>query len=229
MEGLLLTAFLAYFFYRSVWAFPFLLPLMIPYVRMRRRDEMERQKWELGLQFKEAIGFVAANLQAGYSIENAFRETYTEICAMFGKDSAIAQEWFLIVSGFKNNRTLEELLTEFARRSEVRDIRDFAEVFCMAKRNGGDFTAMIAACADGINGKTDAQREIRIAVAEKKFEYKIMCAVPFAIISYIGFTSPGFFDSLYYNLFGVTVMSVCLAVYLFAVWVGKRITDIRLL
>ena len=51
--------------------------------------------------------------------------------------------------------------------------------------------------------------------------------MPFGIILYMSLTSPGFLEVLYGNLFGVAVMTGCLAVYLFAWWLGNRIVDIE--
>ena len=40
-------------------------------------------------------------------------------------------------------------------------------------------------------------------------------------------TSPGFLEVLYGNLFGAAVMTVCLAIYGFAYWLGRRIVEIE--
>ena len=57
----------------------------------------------------------------------------------------------------------------------------------------------------------------------KMMEQTIMKIVPFAIVLYIGFSNKGYFDSLYGNLNGVMIMSGCLAIYVFAYFLGDRI------
>ena len=73
----------------------------------------------------------------------------------------------------------------------------------------------------------ETDEEIRVIISSKKMEGQIMEFVPFAIIAYISFTSPGFFESLYHNILGVIIMSICLGVYFGAVILSKRITDIE--
>ena len=58
-------------------------------------------------------------------------------------------------------------------------------------------------------------------------EQMIMSLMPAGIILYLQLASPGFLDMLYGNPFGIGAMSVCLAVYGTAYWMGKRIVEIE--
>ena len=78
-----------------------------------------------------------------------------------------------------------------------------------------------------IEQKTETDKEIQLMVGARKMEQKIMNMVPFLIIFYIGTTSRGFFDVLYHNPVGVTVMTVCLLFYGAAYLVSKRIVEIE--
>ena len=68
------TGIIAYFFYRSVWA---LIPLsaigIFTFIQVER-GKAEKMREELSGQFRECILSVAALLQAGYAVENAFME-----------------------------------------------------------------------------------------------------------------------------------------------------------
>ena len=113
-----------------------------------------------------------------------------------------------------------------AKRTHVQDIKDFAEVFRIAKRSGGDLPGILRNTADLISDRIEVSREINTQIASKKMEQKIMDLVPFGIILYIDTTSPGFFDPLYHSVFGVAVMSVMLLVYLAAYLLAEKILDI---
>ena len=64
-------------------------------------------------------------------------------------------------------------------------------------------------------------------IAARKYEQKLMSFMPAGIILYLRLTFQGFIDRMYGNLSGVAVMTVCLAIYAGALWIGKKMTDIR--
>ena len=56
---------------------------------------------------------------------------------------------------------------------------------------------------------------------------RIMEIIPFAIIGYLGITSPGFLDILYHNITGAAVMTVCLCIYIVGFVFAERIMKIE--
>lgn len=217
----------AYVFYRSIIAVFFMVPL-IPVLLKRKKAELAlRRKKDLNKQFKEVIISVASNLRAGYSIENSFIEVYEDIAMMYGHNCLMAKELYSIIGGLHNNMILEDLLLDFAKRSDLDDVRDFAEIFRIAKRNGGDMNAIIHNTANSIADKIEVRREVDTMISSRKFEQKIMNVIPFFIIFYVGLTSKGFFDSLYKNITGIAVMTICLLIYVVAVLLSEKIMKIE--
>ncbi len=216
----------SYIFYRSVFAAIFLSPILIPFLKEKKKESVEKRKRELSVQFREMMNSVIAGLQAGYSVENAFAHSYEDIVLLFGENSMMSMELKNLRRSLKNNINLEDVLTSLGERSHISDIADFAEVFRIAKRSGGDLPGILKNAASVITDKMEVRREITTMISAKKMEQNIMNVVPFGIILYIDFSSPGFFDSLYHNLFGVVLMSVMMGIYLFAYFLAKKITDI---
>ena len=64
--------------------------------------------------------------------------------------------------------------------------------------------------------------------AEKQFEQKIMNLVPYLIVFYIEFSSPGFFSQMYATAVGRVVMTGCLSVYVSACLLALKILNIEL-
>lgn len=217
----------AYFFYRSVVVFMVLLPVFFLYLKWRKKEAIKKRKWELTLAFREAVVMVAGNLQAGNSVENAFKKVYADLKTLYGEHAEISREFRMIGRGLDNNMVLEALLKDFGERSGVEDIKDFADIFGIAKRTGGNLKEIISDTADAISTKTEMRRELRILISEKQFEQRIMSVIPLFILIYIGFTSPGYFDSLYHNLQGIGIMTACLAAYLAALFWSMKITEIE--
>lgn len=229
MEWGLIAGVIAFFFYRS-WIVFLLLVFLVPlYFRYRKKDLIKARKWRITLQFKDALMMVSANLRAGNSVENAFRRSCTELEHLYGKECEMAEEFRVIGRGLDNNLVLENMLLDLAVRTQVEEIADFAEIFAIAKRTVGNLREIISDTSAAIGEKIEMQRELRVLIASKQLEHKIMCLVPFLIIGYIGFTSKGYFDSLYHNVSGFFIMTACLAVYFGALYWGKRITDISML
>lgn len=222
-----ISGVLAYFFYRSWIVFGIVLLFYPVFLKWQRKRSVKKRKWELTLAFREAVVMVSANLQAGNSVENAFRRTYGDLKSLFGEEADITKEFLLIGRGLDNNLILEKLLVDFAMRSCVEDIMDFADIFAVAKRSGGNLREIITDTAEVISDKIEMKRALRILISEKQFEQKIMSVIPFFILIYIGFTSPGYFDSLYHNLSGMGIMTACLIGYVLALFWGMKITAIE--
>ena len=226
-EGAFLVGAIGYFFYRSWLACIGLMPVLIFFLKEKKKELAKRQRQELSVQFKDLILTVASNQKAGYSIENAFRESYRDMAMLYGERSIICAELKVIAAGLNNNVVLEKLLYNLGVRSGLPDVMQFADVFLIAKRSGGNMTDILAKTAAVIEQKTETDKEIQLMISAKKMEQKIMNIVPFLIIFYVGSTSKGFFDVLYHNLIGVIVMSVCLGFYLTAYLLSKKIVDIE--
>lgn len=226
-EGLLIEALIGYFFYRSWIACIGLLPIVFLFLQRKKRELARKQRQDLSVQFKDLILSVSANQKAGYSIENAFRESYRDMAMLYGEGSIICTELRHILTGLDNNIVLEQLLYGLGMRSGLSDVVQFADVFLIAKRNGGNMTDILAKTAAVIEQKTETDKEIQLMIGAKKMEQKIMNMVPFLIIFYISSTSKGFFDVLYHNLIGVIIMTVCLGFYLAAYLLSGRIVDIE--
>ena len=227
LQGVFLAASIGYFFYHSVWACLLLSPLILFFLNEKSKELAKKRRRELNLQFKDAILSVSANQKAGYSVENAFREAYRDMELLYGEESCICKELRYIAQSLDNNVVLEKLLYNLGMRSHMQDIMQFADVFWIAKRSGGNMTEILSETASAIEQKLDVDQEIEVLISAKKIEQKIMNKVPFLIILYISLTSKGFFDALYHNLVGILIMTVCLFIYLAAYKLSKQMVEIE--
>lgn len=215
--------FLAYFFYRSFWACLPLAVIGVAYFRMLQQKAQAKRGEELILQFKECILSVAASLKAGYAVENAFMESRMDMELLYGKDSLIYRELEQIRRGLVINITLEEQLFQLAQRSTGEEIRQFATIFSIAKRSGGNLSEIIRSSSELIGRRVDARLEMQTMLSGRRMEQNVMKVMPFAVLGYIGISYPGYFDMLYHNWQGVAVMTVCLFIYLAAYGLGEKI------
>lgn len=225
-KGIALCGLFAYTFYRSWTAFLAFLPAALIYPHYERRKKKGKRQTVLASQFKEGMMVLASALSAGYSIENAFAAGEQELTLLYGEDGMIAREFTGIVQQIRMNRPVEYLLTDLAERSGLEDIRNFAEVFSVAKRSGGDLGGIMRHTADIIRDKMQVKEEIATLTSSRQFEQKIMNMIPFFIVFYVDASSPGFFVQMYGTGFGRILMSVCLIVYLAAYGLAQKILAI---
>lgn len=143
----------------------------------------------------------------------------------FGERSAMYGELELIRRGMIVNITLEELIGDLAERSGCEEIQQFSTILSVAKRGGGNVSQIIRNTAELISDKVETTQEMMTLLQGRRLEQRVMEVMPFAISFYIGVTYPGYFVSLYHNITGYIIMTVCLAIYLCAYIVGEKIME----
>ncbi|MCI8669267.1 MAG: type II secretion system protein F [Lachnospiraceae bacterium] len=168
-----------------------------------------------------------AQMTAGYSIENSFKESYQEMGELYGEDSYICKELKIILGKLKNNISIEDSIAQLAIRSGNQDIRLFSEVLAIGKRSGGDLISIVRSAALNLAEKADAEREIRSIISEKQFEQMIMNIIPLVMISYVKLSSPEMMVVMYQTTVGRIIMSVCFVIYIAAFLLGKKIMEIE--
>lgn len=205
-----------------------MIPLSVIGVLMFKKTEKESASVDrriLESQFGEAIRAVAVSLKAGYSVENAFIQSGRDMGRQYGEDSLIYREMESIRRGLVINISLEDMLVDLGSRSGCDSIRDFAGVFSISKRSGGNMVHTIEASTETIYLMIETRQEMATALSGRKMEQKIMKAMPFGILAYVGISSPGYFDALYANPGGILLMTGLLIVYLTAYVLGDRILE----
>ena len=222
-KGALIAGFLAFFFYRSVWAF---IPMLVPaggYILWEQKKDMDKKKKILLQQFGECILSVAGSVKAGYAAENAFAESIKDMEMMYGEEAEILEELKQIKGGLASHFSLEILLHDMGRRTELEEIKEFAEIFAITKRNGGSLAGVIQMTAGEISGKMLVEEEIRTTLASKRLEQKIMNAVPFGLVIYLEFTTPGYFEMFFRDFPGIALMTLFLIWYVAAYGLSEYI------
>ena len=227
LEGIVIVMVFAYFFYRSYVACVFLSPLLLFYRKHKKKQILKIKIESMEQQFKETILSVQTNLQAGYSMENAFMESYQDVVRIYGENSYMGQELEKIKRGLNNGNTLENILQDLGKRCPNSEIYEFANLYCVGCKTGNQWKEIISKTVSLITQKIELKEEIEILVHGKKTESRIMCIVPFFILFYMDITSKGYFDVLYHNIVGMIIMTICMIVYIAAYLLSEKITEIE--
>lgn len=222
-----MTAVIAWLFYDSFWGM-FCGIAVFPMVwRLCQKEKKKKRQQRLQWEFKEYMYVVGSAMMAGCSPERAFSNGLKEIKHLYGEESLLAE----LLSGMEKRlglkEPLEHILRDFAEESGCEDIENFVEVFCYAKRSGGNFWQIIQTTIHRIGDKIEILQEIQMVMAEKALEEKIMCIIPIGILIFFRLTSPDFIEVLYGNLLGIGVMTVALFLYGAAFLLAQRLVEIE--
>lgn len=215
-------------FYNSLLPFFVFFPFIFIYYKYLAQYLCKKRKTALLLQFRDMLYAISSALSSGYSLENAFLETYKEMLLLYGQQSDICAELQIIHQKLNLNIPIEIIFSDFALRSGCEDIRMFSEILTIAKRQGGNLINIIRSSSETIREKIDIQREIKTILSSRKYEQNFMSLMPILIMTYLRITSNGFFDVLYHNLIGIVFMTAALVVYLSAIILGIKLADISI-
>lgn len=225
-EYLILNASLSFLFFDSMTVFAFGWIGLIPYCRYRRGTFREKRQRILKDQFLALIAAIAGKTNAGMSPEHAFTDAVSDMERIFGRDAPVVTELKQMSVKQAHGETLEACLKDLGNRSGIDDIHEFAQIFSIARQNSGRMRSVIDDTARMMQEKNETEAEIYVLLSGKKLEQKIMCVIPLLIIAYLRLEADRFMGVLYHNPLGITVMSICLIVYVAAYFMGERIVRI---
>ena len=216
-----------YTFYRNIFLYFLSIPFCFLYPLIKKEELIQKRKKDFLLQFKEALLILSAFVSAGYSIENSIKESINELKLIYGETSLIVSEFSLLNNKLKINKSIEQAIEELADRVALEEVSNFSMIIRLAKRSGGNLIDIFERSIKVISDKISIKEEIITFISSKIFEQKIMNIFPIIMILYINFSSPNYFKTMYTSLIGRVVMSISLLIYILAIYVSKKIMDIR--
>lgn len=186
----------------------------------------KRQK-SLLMQFKDLLEALTSSYSAGKNTLNAFTDSEEDLIQIYGEEADIVQELSIIVGGMKNNINIEDLLLNFADRSGLDDVRNFADVFRVAIRQGANIKNIIFSTRDIISDKIEVEMDIDTILSGNKNELNIMMVMPLVIIVSLGGMGSGM-TAVDNSLMNVIIKLVALGLFILAYFLGRKFTTIKI-
>jgi len=202
--------------------------LAVLYPNVKKKELVRKRKQMLNMQFRDALYSISSSLSAGRSPEAAFRAALEDLRILYPDNNAfIIRELEQITRRMDMNDTLENALMDFAVRSDIEDIKNFADVFIICKSTGGNLVDVIRNTYLILNQKIEIKNEIEVLIAEQKLSQKILNIMPFGLMALIMASSPDYVKPLY-SPAGYVAMTVVLVLLVISYAIGSKITDIRI-
>lgn len=192
------------------------------------RDMSEKNRMAGAMEFQELLSHISAGLYAGSSLEHSYIRGVAAL-----KEQHVGRMMLAIplaegAARLRLNVPVSQVLEELAVQTGLEDAMHFAGIIAAAQKSGGNLIHIIAQAIGHISERQKTDREIAVMISGKKTEQGVMCIMPFAMMLYMRLTSPGYFDVLYHDPFGVVFMSACLCMILLAYLLGRYMVNIKM-
>ncbi len=228
IKSFAITCAIAWLCYRSFWAllfFPFVFYVMKKFEEGKRKVAKKKKLKE---EFLNGISVLNTSLQAGLSMENAWKEVEKETRILYGEQSEFYLELREVNYRVLHNAPIEKLLLEFAYKCKVEEVIQFAELMEYGKRSGGNWKHIIDVTVSQMMERHEVKQQIEVIVAEKKLEQQVMNIMPLGILAFLQISAWDYMSALYHNWFGVICMTVFLIGYIAAFCLSQKILKVEL-
>lgn len=238
-------AFVGYLFYGGIgkdefgqptvltWVLNILIPTAIGiiagklFIPMRIKSIKAKRKSELNHQFRDMLEALTTSLGAGKNVNDSFYSVYEDMKVQYDSDAYILKELEIIISGIHNNVAIEEVLEDFGKRSDIDDIKSFANVFKISYRKGGNIKDIIRNTHSILSDKMEISEDIETLVTSNKLEQNIMIVMPIALIAVIKMMSPEFAAN-FVTPTGIISTTISIVIFVIAYFIGKSVLDIKM-
>lgn len=223
LVGGAVSAIVMYIFYER-WYISLVLGIAggAAFVPMRRNQLLEKRRNQLTLQFKELLESVKSSLGSG-TVYDAFMKAKGDLAVQFPEDAYIMMELTRLMQGTMLKVKLEESLMDFAERSGIEDIRNFATIFRSSYRKGGNMQEVVEKCITIINEKIEVSMDIEAMIAGQKNEQNIMLVLPIVFVVMLK-AMGGMVDMK--SAMGMISMTIAIVVFIGAYLISRKIIKI---
>jgi tight adherence protein B len=196
--------------------------------KIRTKQIISKRKRALNLQFKDLLYALSSSMSAGRSLEIAFKDALRDLEVLYpDENTPIMQETVYIVRCISMNMTVEDAISQFARRAHIEDIENFADVIRICKRSGGNLIEVIRSTSQMISDKIETKNEIETIITAKKFESRILTCTPIVMVAMLSVTSPDYMEPVFNTFIGAVVMTIAIIMFAIAFFISEKIMDIE--
>ena len=203
----------AWLFFDSVFGLLPLIPYAVFSVYKIARTTGDRQRNIVTEQFKDVLACMLTALEAGYSVEKSVGSAKADMTIMYGSDAYMVRELEKMERKLGLGENIEDIFEAFAGHTGIREIENFADVFVVAKRSGGDIIRLLRMANRDLYEKIELKREVESVIASVLTESAVMKLMPPAILLYMRVFSAQMISVLYESVPGRIIMCVVAALY----------------
>lgn len=197
------------------------------FLPIRTQQILNSRQKKLKSQFRDMLEALSTSLGSGKNVPESFSGAYADLKNQYEEGAFILKELETIDRGIINGVNLEELISDFGNRSGCQDISDFAGVFEVCYRRGGNIKETIQNTCQILSDKMGVAEEIETTVTGSKNEQYIMLVMPIGLVGMIKLSSPDFAAN-FVTLSGIIATTIAIVLFTASYFVGKKLLDIKI-
>jgi len=204
--------------------------IAIPQEKNYAKSVMKKRQSKLRMQFNEFLDIISISISggAGRSMENAVKDSLSELRMLFSEKSDIVREIELIVSDYERaGIPMKQGFLELGKRSELEDIISFATVYATIEGKTSDFGYIITQTHEIIKDKMEITMEIETNITSAKSEAYTMLVLPLLLIVLMGTMGGSLMESLFQPGAGRIAATVGLVCTLVSYVIATKATEIE--
>lgn len=192
----------------------------------RAESLKKKRQQELALQFRSLLEALAVSLSSGMNMSDSLQAAYKDLRMEYTDKADIVGEVEEMILGIQNNIEIEEMILSLGERSENADIKNFATVFSVSYRAGGNIKDIVRRTGNIISEKIEINGEIETALSSNKVQFKAMMVIPVVMMLMLRGMSSDFAAS-FSTLPGILATTVAIILFGIAYVIGQKIMDIK--
>ena len=196
------------------------------FLPVRNQQIQRARQGKLKSQFRDMLEALSTSLGSGKNVPESFQAAYIDLENQYEEGAFILRELKIINNGVVNGINIEELIEDFGKRSGCPDIEDFAGVFEVCYRRGGNIRDTIQNTCHIIVDKMAVAQEIETTVTGSKNEQYIMLVLPVLLVGMIKMSSPEFAAN-FVTPSGIIATTIAIGLFVASYFVGRKLLDIK--
>ena len=200
----------------------------VVYISVGARSAIHKRKKKLRMQFRDMLEALSVAMRAGNPPAKALQSAREDLLLLYNEKSDIIVELDVIIKSFDNAVPLSESFHNFAQRSGLEDIASFASIYKTIEGKSSRADEIVRQTQSIISDKMEIEMEIETLMTSAKNEMNIMTIMPLVILLILGYIGSGFMSAIYTTWGGRAAATIGLAIFVFSVVLGRKITNIKL-
>ncbi len=196
------------------------------FLPLRRKQIIEKRQKTLKTQFRDMLQAFSTSLCSGKNVSDSFLTVYVDLKTQYEETADIINELKIINDGIANGINVEDLLEDLGKRSGCVDIENFANVFKVCYRKGGNINDTIRNTYEILSGKMEISNDITTAVTGSRSELYMMLAMPIILIAMIKLISSEFAAN-FVTPAGIAATTIAIVLFAVSYFIGKSILNIK--
>jgi len=196
------------------------------FLPIRTTQLLEKRRATLRLQFRDMLESLTTSLASGSTVLQAFDDAYKDMHMQYSENAYITRELYQISEARRNNVKLVDMLNDFAKRSSLEDVEDFANIFSVGESSGGKINEIVRQTHSVICEKMQIENEIESKMSANRLELNIITCAPILIVAMLKFSNESFAEN-FATPVGVAAVTVGVVLFVVAYRMGQKIINIK--